>query len=241
LRRPGERRQEERVGYLSAKLARKDEVIAELMEETLRVKKKSWPDLNGGWVQPDVRDEVIDYVREFPAARPRIISDNGPQFVARDFKEFIALCGMTHVRLHSAIGYVTPADKLAGRAEAILAERERKLEAARESRATMRRNSAEGSLTKKAGVMTIRTVGETEAGNAGERPARDSRVGRRASVTGARRGRALGPCHWTADAQSPSMPRKTPGSGAEPQNLVTAKAPDGPESLIRTGPAPNSG
>ena len=31
------------------------------------------------------------------------------------------------VRLHSAIGYVTPADKLAGRAEAIWAERKRKL------------------------------------------------------------------------------------------------------------------
>ena len=29
---------------------------------------------------------------------PRIISDNGPQFIAKDFKEFIRLCGMTHVR-----------------------------------------------------------------------------------------------------------------------------------------------
>lgn len=29
---------------------------------------------------------------------PRIISDNGPQFVAKDFKEFIRICGMTHVR-----------------------------------------------------------------------------------------------------------------------------------------------
>ena len=34
----------------------------------------------------------------FPQARPRIISDNGPQFIAKDFKEFIRLCGMTHVR-----------------------------------------------------------------------------------------------------------------------------------------------
>jgi len=33
-----------------------------------------------------------------PEARPRIISDNGPQFVARGFKEFVRLCGMTHVR-----------------------------------------------------------------------------------------------------------------------------------------------
>lgn len=31
-------------------------------------------------------------------ARPRIISDNGPQFIAKDFKEFIRISGMTHVR-----------------------------------------------------------------------------------------------------------------------------------------------
>src|ERR1051325_11402710 len=31
-------------------------------------------------------------------ARPRIISDNGPQFIAKDFKEFIRVSGMTHVR-----------------------------------------------------------------------------------------------------------------------------------------------
>lgn len=35
---------------------------------------------------------------KFPDARPRIISDNGPQFIARDFKEFIRFSGMTHVR-----------------------------------------------------------------------------------------------------------------------------------------------
>lgn len=33
-----------------------------------------------------------------PDAIPRIISDNGPQFIARDFKELIRLLGMTHVR-----------------------------------------------------------------------------------------------------------------------------------------------
>ena len=33
-----------------------------------------------------------------PGATLRIISDNGPQFVAREFKEFIRLCGITHVR-----------------------------------------------------------------------------------------------------------------------------------------------
>lgn len=42
---------------------------------------------------------IIQRAREkFPQARPRIISDNGPQFIARDFKEFIRICGMTHVR-----------------------------------------------------------------------------------------------------------------------------------------------
>jgi transposase InsO family protein len=128
---------------------------------------------------------VLQRAREkFPDATPRIITDNGPQFIAKDFKEFIRLCGMTHVktspyypqsngkierwhgtlkadcirpnvplsleeaqrlvasfvdhynhvRLHSAIGYVTPADKLAGREAEIFAERDRKLEAARERR-----------------------------------------------------------------------------------------------------------
>ena len=132
---------------------------------------------------------ILQRARElFPDARPRIISDNGPQFIARDFKEFVALCGMTHVRtspyypqsngkleryhrtiktdgirpntplslqdarrivakfvtqyntvrLHSAIQYITPADKLFGRAEAILAARETKLTAAREARKTRR-------------------------------------------------------------------------------------------------------
>ncbi len=39
-----------------------------------------------------------------------------------------------HQRLHSALGYIAPADMLAGGAEAIWAERDRKLEAARERR-----------------------------------------------------------------------------------------------------------
>ena len=42
---------------------------------------------------------IIERAKEkFPDARPRIISDNGPQFIARDFKEFIRISGMTHVR-----------------------------------------------------------------------------------------------------------------------------------------------
>ena len=35
---------------------------------------------------------------KYPEARPRTISDNGPQFIAKDFKEFIRISGMTHVR-----------------------------------------------------------------------------------------------------------------------------------------------
>lgn len=42
---------------------------------------------------------VIQRAREkYPEARPRIISDNGPQFIAKDFKEFIRIAGMKHVR-----------------------------------------------------------------------------------------------------------------------------------------------
>lgn len=44
-------------------------------------------------------------------------------------------------RLHSAIDYVTPADRLAGRHLAIIAERDRKLDAARERRAECRRKA----------------------------------------------------------------------------------------------------
>ena len=125
-------------------------------------------------------------------ARPRIISDNGPQFIARDFKEFIRISGMTHVRtspyypqsngklerwhkslkaecirpgtpltpedarrliqqyvhryntvrLHSAIGFITPADMLAGRQAEIHASRDRKLEQARQRRQNNRQQAA---------------------------------------------------------------------------------------------------
>ena len=128
---------------------------------------------------------VLQRTRErFPEARPRIISDNGSAFIARDFKIFIREAGMTHVktspyypqsngklerfhrtikhdalrrfdpsdpeqarqviarfvehynevRLHSALGYVTPADMLKGREREIWQARDRKLEQAREQR-----------------------------------------------------------------------------------------------------------
>jgi len=139
--------------------------------------------------EQDVEIIVQRALEAFPDAKPRIISDNGPQFVAKDFKAFIRIKGMDHVRtspyypqsngklerwhkslksecirpktplnideakrlvsayvddynqrrLHSAIGYITPADKLAGKAPAILANRDRKLAEARERRAENRR------------------------------------------------------------------------------------------------------
>jgi putative transposase len=136
---------------------------------------------------------VLQRGREkYPEATPRVISDNGPQFLARDFKEFIRIAGMTHVRtspyypqsngklerwhkslksecirpgtplsqqdaerliqqyvdrynnvrLHSAIGYVTPMDMLAGRQKGILAARDRKLEEARQQRQLRRQQVA---------------------------------------------------------------------------------------------------
>jgi transposase InsO family protein len=48
--------------------------------------------------EPDVEILLQRAKEKFPAARPRIISDNGPQFIAKDFKEFIRISGMTHVR-----------------------------------------------------------------------------------------------------------------------------------------------
>ena len=44
------------------------------------------------------RSIVQRALEKFPGEQSRIISDNGPQFIARDFKEFIRMMGMTHVR-----------------------------------------------------------------------------------------------------------------------------------------------
>jgi transposase InsO family protein len=137
-------------------------------------------------------ETILQRARErYADVRPRIISDNGPQFIARDFKAFIRISGMTHVRtspyypqsngkierwhktlknttirpkapgsleearrivtsfvehyntvrLHSAIGYVTPQDKLMGREKQIWQDRDRKLEQARETRRQRRQRA----------------------------------------------------------------------------------------------------
>jgi len=57
----------------------------------------------------------------------------------RIVEEFVAY--YNEVRLHSAIGYVAPADKLAGREQAIFTKRDRKLDAARERRRAAREAS----------------------------------------------------------------------------------------------------
>ena len=44
-------------------------------------------------------ETILQRAREkHPDAKPRVITDNGPQFISQDFKAFIRLCGMTHVR-----------------------------------------------------------------------------------------------------------------------------------------------
>jgi hypothetical protein len=48
--------------------------------------------------EADVECILVRAHEAHPDERPRIISDNGPQFIAKDFKEFIRLTGMTHVR-----------------------------------------------------------------------------------------------------------------------------------------------
>jgi transposase InsO family protein len=134
--------------------------------------------------EQDVEIILQRALEKYPGERPRIITDNGPQFIARDFKEFIRLVGATHVRtspyypqsngklerwhgslkrecirpaapasleeaqrrvaafvehynhvrLHSALGYITPSDKLHGREKEIFDQRDRKLEEARRRR-----------------------------------------------------------------------------------------------------------
>jgi transposase-like protein len=68
------------IAALQTKLANKNEVIAELMEENVRSKKSLWGTLNGGWVPHDTRDQVVDYVNhwtqrtELPAKRHAAMS-----------------------------------------------------------------------------------------------------------------------------------------------------------------------
>ena len=55
-------------------------------------------DLRESMREADIEVILKRAKEKYPEAKPRIISDNGPQFIARDFKEFIRISGMTHVR-----------------------------------------------------------------------------------------------------------------------------------------------
>jgi putative transposase len=46
----------------------------------------------------DVETIVQRALERHSGEKPRIINDNGAQFIARDFKEFIRLTGVTHVQ-----------------------------------------------------------------------------------------------------------------------------------------------
>ena len=51
-------------------------------------------------ITPFLVMDILERAKElYPEARPRIISDNGPQFLAKDFKEFIRVSGLSHVRI----------------------------------------------------------------------------------------------------------------------------------------------
>ena len=55
-------------------------------------------DLREAMTEADI-EVIMERAKELdPEAKPRIISDNGPQFIAKDFKEFIRISGVTHVR-----------------------------------------------------------------------------------------------------------------------------------------------
>ena len=80
------------------------------------------------------------------------------------------------VRLHSAIGYVTPQDMLAGRQAEIHAERDRKLEEARRLRRLRRQHEETPAAPRFSVGATMTSPGETEAGNAGMQPGSRSQV-----------------------------------------------------------------
>src|SRR5438094_7707237 len=55
-------------------------------------------DLRESMTEADI-EIILERAKELhPEAKPRIISDNGPQFIAKDFKEFIRVSGMTHFK-----------------------------------------------------------------------------------------------------------------------------------------------
>lgn len=140
-------------------------------------------ELRSSMTEQDVEIVLQKALEKYPGVKPRIISDNGPQYIANDFKLFVRQMEMTHVttspyypqsngkierfhrtlkenirpqqlgdieyakkhmstyiqiynevRLHSAIGYITPSDKLQGNDQFIFNQRKRKLQDATKNR-----------------------------------------------------------------------------------------------------------
>jgi putative transposase len=56
-------------------------------------------DLRESMTEPQVEIVLQRAGERLPEARPRMISDHGPQFIAKDFQQFLRLSGMTHVRI----------------------------------------------------------------------------------------------------------------------------------------------
>lgn len=46
----------------------------------------------------DVQITLQRALEKYPGVHPRLISDNGKQFIAKDFKEYLRECGLKHVR-----------------------------------------------------------------------------------------------------------------------------------------------
>jgi transposase InsO family protein len=55
-------------------------------------------DIRESMTEADIEIILQGAKEKHPEARPQIISDNGPQFIAKGFKEFMRISGMTHVR-----------------------------------------------------------------------------------------------------------------------------------------------
>jgi transposase InsO family protein len=67
-------------------------------------------DLRTNMTEHDIEIAIESAKERFPEAKPRMISDNGPPFISKDFKEFIRLSGFTHVR--TSINYPQSNGKL---------------------------------------------------------------------------------------------------------------------------------
>lgn len=213
---------------------------------------------------------VLQAARErFAGVTPRIISDNGPQFIARDFQTFIRVCGMTHVRtspyypqsngkleryhrslkeegirpgtplnledarrlvgryvehyndvrLHSAIGYVTPRDRLEGRHEEIWQTRDRKLAAARARRKEQRQTA-----TATAHAVQSNVTGAEDRATLGSDPSADPGARTEGRATASARVACLSSFGFGMNAINPRAETTEPVRRARPRTGVTPTA-----------------